>query len=174
MKRVQTHGGASDSADSRSSRSRRARGERGVALIEFAIIVPLLFFLIFGIIDFSWAFFQQLDVRHGARESARLVAVNFKTTATPSAADQLTEIITEACARMDSGDNVSVRFHRSSTAVVGQPVEVDVKKPVDTLTGFVDAFIPSDTSSHVKIRLEQDATWANMGNTDADFRSCPP
>lgn len=151
---------------------RRCRGDGGAALVEFGIVLPLLFLLIFGIIDFGWAFFQQLDVRHGAREGARLAAVNYKTTATPTAADQLTQIVNETCARMDAGDNVSVRFHRTGSAAVGQPVEVTTSKPIDTLTGFVDfALGGRTTTSNVRIRLEQDATWANMAASD--LRACP-
>ena len=50
--------------------------QRGAAMLEFAIVLPLLLVLLFGIIEAAWAFNQQLEVRHGAREGARLVAVN--------------------------------------------------------------------------------------------------
>ena len=45
---------------------------RAPTAIEFAIAAPLLFLLLFGIIDFGWAFSQNLDVKHAAREGARL------------------------------------------------------------------------------------------------------
>lgn len=174
MNSVQPQGGRSDRESGRRTRRYlKSCRDRGAALVEFALIAPLLFMLVFGVIDFGWAFFQQLDVRHGARESARLVAVNYKTTATPTPADQLTQIIREACNRMDSGENVSVHFHRLGTAAVGQSVEVTTKKPVDTLTGFFDVVLAGKvTTSQVRIRLEQDATWANMSATDP-FRDCP-
>jgi Flp pilus assembly protein TadG len=54
----------------------RGRRERGASIVEFAIVAPLLFLLLFGIIDFGWAFSQNLDVKHAAREGARLAAVN--------------------------------------------------------------------------------------------------
>ena len=54
--------------------------------MEFAIVVPIFFLLIFGIMEFGWAFFQKLDVRSGANEGARLAAVNYKTSAAPSPA----------------------------------------------------------------------------------------
>ena len=49
--------------------------ESGAALVEMAVILPLLVLLLFGVIEASWAFAQANDVRHGAREGARLAAV---------------------------------------------------------------------------------------------------
>jgi Flp pilus assembly protein TadG len=154
----------------RSTRTRRrCGGDGGAALVEFAIIVPVLFVLIFGIIEFGWAFFQQLDVRHGAREGARLAAVNYKTTASPTPADQVTQIVNETCSRMDSGDSVTVEVTRSGAAV-GDELTLTIEKPLDQLTGFLAPFLNSvDLHSTVNSRLEQNATWQSMGSPQA----CP-
>ena len=61
------------------SNHNRGKGDEGAALVEFALIAPILFLLIFGVIEFGWAFSQNMDVRHGARETARLAAVNYGT-----------------------------------------------------------------------------------------------
>ena len=57
---------------------RKARGERGVALVEFALVVPLLFALLLGIITGAIAYNQKITmsdaVREGARYGATLVA----------------------------------------------------------------------------------------------------
>ena len=58
-------------------RTRFAKGERGAALVEMAMIFPVIIMLLFGVIEMSWLFAQANDVRHGAREGARLAAVNF-------------------------------------------------------------------------------------------------
>ena len=55
--------------------------ERGANLVEFALIAPLLIMLVMGIIDFGWILSTQQDVRHGAREAARVAAVNTGSTA---------------------------------------------------------------------------------------------
>ncbi|MFP5255711.1 MAG: TadE/TadG family type IV pilus assembly protein [Acidimicrobiia bacterium] len=151
-----------------SERARRkwARGERGAALIEFALIAPVLFLLIFGIIEFGWAFFQMLDIRHGAREGARLAAVNFKSSSSPSPADQVGEIVDELCDRMDNGDGIFVQITRTSDAV-GEPFEVHVTKQLDQLTGFLGFALNGKTiSSTVDSRIEQKATWASMGSAE--------
>lgn len=141
----------------------RARGDRGAALVEFAIVVPLFFLLVFGIMEFGWAFYQHLDVRHGAREGARLAAVNYKTTANPSAADQTTQIVTELCNRMDAGDEeIDIQLTRTGGAV-GDELEVTVSKDLQQLTGFLGFALDGVTiSEDITSRIEQPATWESM------------
>ena len=54
-----------------------AREEQGASMVEFAIITPLLFGLIFGIIDFGRALFLYNNLQDTARRAARLAAVQF-------------------------------------------------------------------------------------------------
>ena len=49
----------------------RSRGQESQALIEFALISPLLLLLIFGIIDIGRAVFYYDTLEHAAREGAR-------------------------------------------------------------------------------------------------------
>jgi Flp pilus assembly protein TadG len=55
---------------------RRMRSQRGAAAVEFAIVVPLLFLLIFGIIDFGFGFHAWDASENAAREGARVAAVD--------------------------------------------------------------------------------------------------
>jgi Flp pilus assembly protein TadG len=55
---------------------RRRDGERGVALVEFALILPALVLLVFGVLDFGKAINYWLDANHLANEGARWVVVN--------------------------------------------------------------------------------------------------
>jgi Flp pilus assembly protein TadG len=60
-------------------RSRQLRGtrrERGAAAVEFALVLPLLVALVFGLIDFGRAYNQQITLTQLAREGARLVSLN--------------------------------------------------------------------------------------------------
>jgi Flp pilus assembly protein TadG len=60
------------------------RGERASAMVEFAIISPLLFVLIFGIIDFGRALFLMNNLTAAVREGARLAAVQADPTTSAS------------------------------------------------------------------------------------------
>jgi Flp pilus assembly protein TadG len=51
--------------------SNRRREQGGQSLVEFSLIVPLLFMLILLIIDFGRAFYVQVALQNGAREGAR-------------------------------------------------------------------------------------------------------
>lgn len=51
-------------------------GDRGAAAVEFALLLPVLLFVVFGIIDFGRALNAQITLTQAAREGARLVALN--------------------------------------------------------------------------------------------------
>ncbi len=53
----------------------RSRRERGAAAVEFALVAPVLFLLLFGIIDYGMYFADALSVRQAAAESARMGSV---------------------------------------------------------------------------------------------------
>ncbi len=52
----------------------RSNGERGVAVVEVAIILPLLAMLVSGIIEFGMAWRDSLTVSSGTRSAARVVS----------------------------------------------------------------------------------------------------
>src|SRR3990172_5711360 len=49
--------------------------KRGQALIEFAIVVLLLFLLVFGIFQFGWLMYIKNTLNNAARAGARLAVV---------------------------------------------------------------------------------------------------
>jgi|SRR6478609_1199642 len=52
-----------------------ARTDRGASAVEFAIVLPVLFLVIAGIVDFGRYFFTQIQVTNAAREGARAAVV---------------------------------------------------------------------------------------------------
>lgn len=50
--------------------------ERGAVAVEFALLLPLLLLIIFGLIDFGRALNAQITLTQAAREGARLDALN--------------------------------------------------------------------------------------------------
>src|ERR1700686_621872 len=50
------------------------RNSEGSALVEGALVVPILCTLLFGVFEFSWLFYQQQLISTGIRNAARYVA----------------------------------------------------------------------------------------------------
>jgi Flp pilus assembly pilin Flp len=59
----------------RNARRGGANSERGAAAVEFALLLPLLLLLVFGIIDFGRAINAQITITQAAREGARAHAL---------------------------------------------------------------------------------------------------
>jgi Flp pilus assembly protein TadG len=51
------------------------RDQRGSPAVEFALIAPVLMLLVFGIVQFGFAFYTYNEMLNGAREGARRLAV---------------------------------------------------------------------------------------------------
>lgn len=54
-----------------SLKARRARGDRGAILVEAAFVLPIMLTLVFGIIEFGFAWRTKITVETGARAGAR-------------------------------------------------------------------------------------------------------
>lgn len=130
----------------------RGKDERGAALVEFAIIAVLLFTILFGIVEYGWVFANNLDARHGAREAARLAAVNWGDEAA---------IAAETCDRMDIQGGANFMFTDGGT--VGSVGIVSVSIPYTPLVGLPFIPVPATLSSQVEIRLEQDSSLWGTG-----------
>lgn len=55
---------------------RRERADRGAAMVEMAIILPILIMLVFGIIQFAIAFNRTQGLHAAAREGARTASIS--------------------------------------------------------------------------------------------------
>ncbi|MBL0940731.1 MAG: pilus assembly protein [Gemmatimonadaceae bacterium] len=60
----------------RSAITRWLRDEVAGPVVEFALVVPVLLLLVFGVIDFARAFFQRNNLVSAVREGARFAAVS--------------------------------------------------------------------------------------------------
>lgn len=53
----------------------RLRSDRGAALVEAAIVLPVLVLLVFGLVEFGRAYNTQITLTHAAREGVREYAI---------------------------------------------------------------------------------------------------
>lgn len=151
----------------RGLRLRRTRDDRGAALVEFALVLPLLALILFATIEFAWAFSQHLDLRHGAREGARLTAVSFLP---EEDADQTEAIAAEVCARMERTDGAEVTLELIGDNEPGQgTVLVTTSAPLEQITGFLGFVLDGigDLNSTAEMRLERELDWDGTSTTHA-------
>jgi hypothetical protein len=60
------------------ARHREHAGETGAAAVEFALVLPLLFVLLFGIVEFGFGLFQLQAAQASVREAVRGVALGIE------------------------------------------------------------------------------------------------
>jgi Flp pilus assembly protein TadG len=100
------------------------RGERGAVIAEFALILPLLALLVFGIIQFSIAFNRYQGIHAAAREGGRTASL-------PSSTDpQIRARVTEALAGItfDAAPAITIQPGPCANRP-GQQVRVTVTAP---------------------------------------------
>ena len=117
-------------------RSRRDARDSGAAAVEFALVLPILLLLVFGIVDFGRLYFTQITLTDAAREGARVLALEGAAGSGYSAtqaSDDAEARVQDAVSGVDGAVNVS-----SGTCTDGQPVTVTVTTDFSFLTPLPD------------------------------------
>lgn len=70
---------------------KRGARKRGAALVEFAVVLPLLLVLLFGIIEFGWVFMVRQTLSSAAREGCRMAVL--KTATATMVQDRVREVM---------------------------------------------------------------------------------
>jgi Flp pilus assembly protein TadG len=102
--------------------ARGARPDRGAAAVEFALMLPMLLLLVFGLIDFGRALYAQITLTQAAREGARLAALGQSSVVsrTQAAAPDLTPVavsVTTCPVGAGSGVNAVVQVSYTYTFI---------------------------------------------------------
>lgn len=142
-------------------RHRDREGQAGAALVEFAILAPLLLLLLVGIIEFGWLFAQMNELRHVSQEGARWGAVSRPDIDGDGTMDW-DDLVARSCgaANLPGGTTVHV-IGSEADSVVGSTASVTVTANVQSLTNapIISGFLPTTLSNTATFRLEQPATW---------------
>jgi Flp pilus assembly protein TadG len=115
-----------------SKAKKRCHDERGAAMVEFALVLPLLLVLVFGMLEFGKAFNYWIDTTHLANEGARWAVVN-QNPGTGTLQEYVkgrantVELRDGGTASIPAGDEAEVCISfPNGTANVGDPVLVTV------------------------------------------------
>jgi Flp pilus assembly protein TadG len=106
------------------------RSEPGTAVVEFAVVLPLLLLIVFGILDFGRALNYTNDATHLASEGARWAVVD-SNPGEPSQTLQQYILSQGDTSEMTRGTTVCVSFPDGSAPQAGDPVEVTVAVKFD-------------------------------------------
>jgi hypothetical protein len=143
---------------------RGSSADRGAAALEFALVVPVLAMLVFGVIDYGIYFTDSLGARDGARVAARQASVEDFAGACPSgyAASGNPRLMRVACSAVEQTGAIGGDVYAQVTApdpwVAGNDVVVCVAVVENGLTGFTP--MPNNSTVHAKlrVRIEQPPT----------------
>jgi Flp pilus assembly protein TadG len=117
-----------------------AGSDEGVALVEFALILPVLALLLFAMLDFGKAFNYWIDETHLANEGARWAVVNKN----PASSGTLQEYI--------KSQATTGELRNGGTPSVLNPLQVCISFPAGT----------SNVGDPVRVTLETTYRWLGI------------
>lgn len=139
------------------------RRDRGASLVEFALIAPVLFLVLFGVIEFGMALNDYQSIRHGVRDGARQAVVQQYDSEDGSctAIDAPTDVKRVICITKDRiglGDDVRVQvvYDLTGAGVSGNfgSISVCAQRNINPFTGAIPAIDGISLKSSIEMRLE--------------------
>ena len=105
------------------------RNRRGAAAVEFAVVAPVFFLLVFGMIEFGRMVMVQQVITNGSREGARIAVLDGTDTG-----EVTTAVDTYLSNAAVTGATVTVSPDPPNSAGYGEPVTVTVSIPFDQVS----------------------------------------
>ena len=106
-----------------------ARRRRGVAVVEMAVVLPLLLALLFGIIEFGWVFMIRQTVVNAAREGCRVAVLRTSTN------DDVGDRVRAVMATLGYAEGTEWSFTATDVIAGVQNVTVSISLDAVSLTG---------------------------------------
>ena len=152
------------SRDHRRRPARRRDGDRGAVLVEFGLIMPVFFLLVFGMIEFGMALNNQTSMRHGVREAVRraVVAEVGSDSSCPiyGGGSPGADTVKLICLTKEeiglSKDETRVRVEfPNSTYTPGDPIVICAERPMESVTGMFSGLLDGKViQTEVEMRVE--------------------
>lgn len=144
-------------------RGPRLRGDDGASAVEFALVLPILLMLLFGVIDYGWWFGETLGLRSGVREAARLGAVNEVVPVTSSAEDVKAVMLQRSPQLTSDAANLAVAVRIYGPGATGEipgtgsTLLICAMFPGESITGLGDVLypFPDNQAASATMRLEK-------------------
>jgi len=129
---------------------RLRRESKGQALVEFALILPLLLFFLMIIFEFGNIFHSYLLITSAAREGARMGIVGHTDT-------EITQRVREICSTLDTSQLVvNIEPADPSYRKRGVPLTVRVDYDISLITPLLGSILPDPFPIHARsvMRIE--------------------
>ena len=123
-------------------RRRRATGERGAAMVELAIVLPVLLLLVFGIIEFGRLYNAQVTLTHAAREGIRDYVIHKEK-------GQAESVATIAASSNFDTSPMAFTWDPSGECVPGEPASMSITYPFSMNIPFIGENIVTITTEGV-------------------------
>jgi Flp pilus assembly protein TadG len=111
------------------------RNRRGAAVVEFAIVAPVFFLLVFGMIEYGRMVMVQQVITNASREGARVAVLDGATKS-----DVETKVGNYLSSAKISGQTTTVDPNNPSSAGYGAPVTVTVSVPFNKVSWLPSPF----------------------------------
>ncbi|SEM94146.1 TadE-like protein [Mesobacillus persicus] len=105
------------------------KSEKGQSLVEFALVVPILALLLFGIVDFGRIFHAYLTIDHAGREAARAASIGKSKTEV-----ELVAVKSGSSINLTIGDVVVV------PGASGSDAKITITYPIAPITPIIGTF----------------------------------
>lgn len=136
----------------------RSSDQRGAAAVEFALVAPLLFLIMFGTIQYGLYFFDAQGTRNGVREAARLgVVKTFSACGGETAELAKLRCTTKALIDPLTGP-VAVKVYAPQGWAKGKPLIVCAMVRSDGAVGLLPMPAGGLITSKTQMSIEQDTT----------------
>lgn len=109
--------------------------QNGQGIVEMALSITFLLFLVFGIIDFGRIFSAYLTLNHASREAARVASVGGSNEDILRTAVGATDVM--------SSELVKVNISPESGRARGEFVTIAISYPVTLSTPILDRIVPN-------------------------------